>query len=77
MLRAAAALAWVTGLGFGLPCTYAIWYFADRGEVWTFLGFPTYGGGPFEAAEAAMAGWMLLFAALGWCLAVPDRPRAD
>ena len=24
MLRAAAALAWVTGLGFGLPCTYAV-----------------------------------------------------
>ena len=48
MLRAAAVLAWVTGLGFGLPCTYAVWYFADRGEVWTFLGFPTYGGGPFE-----------------------------
>ena len=48
MLRAAAVLAWVTGLGFGLPCTYAVWYFADRGEVWTFLGFPTYGGEPFE-----------------------------
>jgi hypothetical protein len=48
MIRAAAVLAWVAGLGFGLPCTYAIWYFADRGDVWTFLGFPTYGGGPFE-----------------------------
>lgn len=48
MLRAAAVLAWFSGLGFGLPCAYAIWYFADRGEVWTFLGFPTYGGGPFE-----------------------------
>jgi hypothetical protein len=48
MLKAAAVLAWVTGYGFGLPCVYAIWYFADRGDVWTFLGFPTYGGGPFE-----------------------------
>jgi hypothetical protein len=48
MLRAAAVLAWFAGLGFGLPCIYAIWYFADRGYVWTFLGFPTYGGGPFE-----------------------------
>jgi hypothetical protein len=48
MMRAAAVLAWFAGLGFGLPCTYAIWYFADRGDVWTFLGFPTYGGGPFE-----------------------------
>jgi hypothetical protein len=25
-----------------------VWCFADRGEVWTFLGFPTYGGRPFE-----------------------------
>jgi hypothetical protein len=48
MMRAAALLAWASGLGFGLPCIYAIWYFADRGHVWTFLGFPTYGGGPFE-----------------------------
>ena len=48
MMRAAAVLAWVPGLGFGLPCVYAIWYLADRGQVWTFLGFPTYGEGPFE-----------------------------
>ncbi len=48
MLRAAALLAWFSGLGFGLPCIYAIWYLADRGHVWTFLGFPTYGGEPFE-----------------------------
>jgi hypothetical protein len=48
MVRAAAALAWLAGLGAGLPCIYAIWYLADRGDVWTFLGFPTYGGGPFE-----------------------------
>ena len=48
MVRAAGALSWFLGLCFGLPCAYAIWYFADRGEVWTFLGFPTYGGGPFE-----------------------------
>ncbi|MBC2905771.1 hypothetical protein [Streptomyces cupreus] len=26
----------------------AIWYLADHGSVWTFLGFPTYGDGPFE-----------------------------
>jgi len=31
-----------------LPCTYAIWHFAERGDVWTFLGFPTYGRGPSE-----------------------------
>lgn len=36
------------GLGFGIPCLFAIGYFASTGDVWTFLGFPTYGGGPFE-----------------------------
>ena len=48
MIRAAAVLAWFTGLCFGLPGSYAIWYLADRGHIWTFLGFPTYGAGPFE-----------------------------
>jgi len=48
LLRTAAVLAWFAGLCFGLPCTYAIWYLADHGAVWTFLGFPTYGSGPFE-----------------------------
>jgi hypothetical protein len=48
MSKAAALLAWAPGLGFGLPCIYGIWYLADRGHVWTFMGFPTYGGGPFE-----------------------------
>jgi len=47
-MRAAAVLTWIAGLGFGLPCIYAIAYFADTGRVWTFLGFPTYGGGTFE-----------------------------
>jgi hypothetical protein len=46
--RTAALHAWLVGLGFGLPCVYAIWYFADQGLVWTFMGFPTYGEGPFE-----------------------------
>lgn len=49
MWRAAAVLAWIPGLGFGLPCIYAIWHLATHGTVWTFLGFPTYGGGPFES----------------------------
>src|SRR5215207_5206654 len=49
-MRVAALLSWVLGLGFGLSCVYGIWYFADPGYVWTFLGFPTYGGGPFEDA---------------------------
>lgn len=48
MIKAAAVLSALSGLGFGVPCVYAIRYLAHRGEIWTFLGFPTYGGGPFE-----------------------------
>jgi hypothetical protein len=48
--RLAAALAWVAGLGFGAPGAYGAVHLARHGEVWTFLGFPTYGKGPFESA---------------------------
>lgn len=48
MTRAAAVCTLVLGLGFGLPGAYGAWYYARHGEVWTFLGFPTYGDGPFE-----------------------------
>jgi hypothetical protein len=48
LLRTAAVCAAISGLGFGLPALYAPWYFAERGEVWIFAGFPTYGDGPFE-----------------------------
>ena len=27
---------------------FGLRYFAQNHEVWTFMGFPTYGGGPFE-----------------------------
>ena len=48
MTQAAAILAWISGLGFGLPAVFGLRYFVQFGEVWTFMGFPTYGGGPFE-----------------------------
>ena len=48
MTRAAATLAWISGLGFGLPAVFGLRYFVEQHEVWTFMGFPTYGGGPFE-----------------------------
>ena len=48
MTKAAAVCSLVLGLGFGLPGAYGAWYYARHGEVWTFLGFPTYGDGPFE-----------------------------
>ncbi len=48
MRKAAAVLAWLGGLGFGLPGVYGLWFFVEYGRVWTFIGFPTYGKGPFE-----------------------------
>jgi len=50
MRTAAGALSVLLGLGFGLPCLFGIRHLARTGEVWTFLGFPTYAGGPFERA---------------------------
>ncbi|MGL6278754.1 MAG: hypothetical protein ACRC50_04265 [Gaiella sp.] len=37
-----------SGLGFGLPGVVAISHLHATAEVWTLLGYPTYGGGPFE-----------------------------
>jgi hypothetical protein len=48
MLRAAAALSWLLAAGFGLPDIPAIANVARGGGVWYFMGFPTYGHGPFE-----------------------------
>lgn len=48
LAHVAAIVSLFAGLGFGLPCLYGVWYFATRHEVWTFVGFPTYGHGPFE-----------------------------
>ena len=44
----AGSLSVLLGLGFGLPCLFGIRHFARTGDVWTFMGFPTYGNGPFE-----------------------------
>jgi hypothetical protein len=48
MVTAAALCSLALGLGFGLPALFGSLHFARTGEVWTFMGFPTYGGGPFE-----------------------------
>ena len=48
MTKAAAVCSLVLGLGFGLPGAYGTWFYARQGEVWAFLGFPTYRNGPFE-----------------------------
>lgn len=48
-MRIAAAISSLfLGFGFGIPGALGIRYLARTGEVWTFMGFPTYGGGPFE-----------------------------
>ena len=47
MIRLAGALAVLTGLGFGVPGILGARYLAETDRVWTFLGFPTYGDGPF------------------------------
>jgi len=75
-MKVAAVLAWIAGFGFGLPCIYAIWYFADHGQVWTFLDFPTYGDGPFadngiRTTIPLLVAFLVVCAAevvLGWLL---------
>lgn len=47
--RVAAGLAWISGVGFGVPGVYGTVHLARYGDVWHFLGFPTYGEGPFES----------------------------
>jgi hypothetical protein len=48
MRWAAGAVSLFLGLGFGIPCAFGVRHFAQTGQVWTFLGFPTYGDGPLE-----------------------------
>jgi hypothetical protein len=48
MLKVAGLLSILLGLGFGIPGALGTRHLARTGEVWTFMGFPTYGGGPFE-----------------------------
>jgi hypothetical protein len=83
-LRAAAGgVSILLGLGFGLPCLGGIVHLARTGQVWTFLGFPTYGGGPFErlglpTSIPLLVGFLLVClaeVAVGVAL-VLDAPRA-
>lgn len=48
MRRAAGSLPGFLGLCFGLPCVFGFLHFAQTGEVWTFMGFRTYGNGLFD-----------------------------
>ncbi|MEP7203301.1 MAG: hypothetical protein ABI894_11860 [Ilumatobacteraceae bacterium] len=44
----AATASGFAGVGFAIPCIVGIRHLSKTGEVWQFLGFPTYGDGPFE-----------------------------
>ena len=48
MQTGAGIIAILTGLGFGVPGLLGMLYFARHRTVWTLMGFPTYGSGPFE-----------------------------
>jgi hypothetical protein len=66
--RVAGGLAWAAGLGFGPLGAYGAVHFARHGEVWQFLGFPTYGDGPFEdlglpTSVPLIAGYVVVCAA--------------
>jgi hypothetical protein len=68
MRIAAATCSLVLGVGFGLPGVAGAVHLARTGEVWKFLGFPTYGSGPFErwgvpTSVALIAGFVLVCAA--------------
>ena len=58
-LRIAAGLLWFSALGFGLPCLPAIRNVLTGRPVPTMLGFPAYGGGPFERHGIHSTVWLL------------------
>jgi hypothetical protein len=74
--------AWLAGLGFGIPCVYGIFSFARNGTVATVMGFPAYGGGPFESVGLTTSvpllggflGVCVLECVAGWLLWVGRRP---
>lgn len=48
MRQASGAISVLLGVWFGVPCVFGLLHFIHTGQVWTFLGFPTYGEGPFQ-----------------------------
>jgi len=65
MSQVAAVLAWFSGPGFGVPALLGLRYFMREQTVWTFMGFPTYGGGPFERwGLPTSTGLLIAFAAV-------------
>jgi hypothetical protein len=50
---------WFSALGFGLPCLPAIRNVLTGRDVPMMLGFPAYGGGPFERHGSHSTVWLL------------------
>jgi hypothetical protein len=57
----------LTGLGFGIPGVIGARHLARTGDIWFFLGFPTYSG-PFERfgihTSVALIIWFVVVCAL-------------
>jgi hypothetical protein len=47
-IRIASILCWISAIGFGVFCPLAIWNLLTGRGVPIVMGFPAYGGGPFE-----------------------------
>lgn len=60
MIRLAGLFALLVGLGFGIPGVFGVRHFASTGQVWQFMGFPTYGDGPFVSAGLKTSIWLLV-----------------
>lgn len=59
--RIAAVLLCLQGLGFGLPCYVAVRSLAAGRGPAIFMGFPTYGHGPFEQHGVHSSVLLVLF----------------
>jgi hypothetical protein len=63
----AGVLSILTGLGFGIPGVIGARHLARTGEIWFFLGFPTYSG-PFEKigihTSVALITWFVVVCVL-------------
>ena len=65
---AAAICSILLGLGFGIPALAGTVHVARTGGTWMLLGFPAYGGGPFERIGLSTSVLLLIVFALV-CLA--------
>lgn len=81
-IRISGVLAVLAGIGFGIPGVLGLRHLAATGRVWEFMGFPTYGGGPFErvglpSSVGLLAGFVAVCAAevvVGLCLLLGWAP---